>query len=165
MRPRHVVPATKFVILHNPGPNGEKLAADIFAPAGSIVLAPLGGKVEDTSCPDTPTLPGCQIRGYLLVPGKDGKRLPFVAAHLQRGSFPAEGQTFTKGQTIGKIERWEQHPASTHTHWAFRQPGDSQMPPPATIPVLKAFELCGPPPGRAQRAGEVAEVRGEPLHD
>jgi hypothetical protein len=50
---------------------------------------------------------------------------------------------FQKGEILGKMELWEQHPASTHVHWAFRTPGDNLMPPPANIAVVKGFKLCG----------------------
>jgi hypothetical protein len=119
-------------------------AVDVRAPRGSRVLAPLPGSVTHTSCLDTPLLPGCQIRGFLRLP--NGTLMAFVLAHLQRGSFKTEGQFFSKGATLGTVEFWEQHPNSTHVHWAFRQPGDTDMPPPANIPILRAFELCGPPP-------------------
>ena len=140
----HTVPAARRVQRHNPSPRGP-LAVDVYAPPGSIVLAPLPGKVVHTSCPDTPKLPGCQIRGFLTLP--DGGGMPFVLAHLQRGTFPTTNMTFRKGATLGRMERWEQHPNATHVHWAFRSPGDNQMPPPANIPVVRAFELCGPAPG------------------
>jgi hypothetical protein len=119
-------------------------AVDVRAPRGSRVLAPLPGSVTHTSCLDTPKLPGCQIRGFLRLP--NGTLMPFVLAHLQRGSFKTEGQFFSKGDLLGTVEFWEQHPRSTHVHWAFRQPVDTFLPPPANIPVLRAFELCGPSP-------------------
>jgi hypothetical protein len=110
-------------------------------------------------CPDTALLPGCQIRGFLRLP--NGSLMPFVLAHLQQGSFPTVGQFFRKGATLGKMEHWEQHPPATHVHWAFRQPGDTVMPPPATLPIVKAFELCGPPPVRHGMARAVSEIDAE----
>lgn len=56
------------------------------------------------------------------------------------------------------MEFWEQHPRSTHVHWAFRKPGDNLMPPPANIPIVRAFELCGPAPRRFDRAPDVSEI-------
>jgi len=132
-------------------------AVDVRAPRGSRVLAPLPGSVTHTSCLDTPLLPGCQIRGFLRLP--NGTLMPFVLAHLQRGSFPTEGQFFQKGSTLGTMAFWEQHPRFTHVHWAFRDPGDTRLPPPANIPILRAFELCGPPPM------SFARVRGVSVSD
>jgi hypothetical protein len=158
----HTVPASRRVRRHSPTPNGP-LAVDVYARAGSIIVAPLPGKVVFTSCPDSPTLPGCQIRGFLRLP--DGRGMPFVLAHLQPGTFPREGQTFRKGATLGRMEHWEQHPGSTHVHWAFRNPGESVMPPPASIPVLRAFELCGPAPTRSVMELDVAEIEAEDSED
>ena len=92
--------------------------------------------------------------------------MPFVLAHLQPGTFPNPGQTFKKGATLGRMEHWEQNPGSTHVHWAFRNPGDSGMPPPANIGILTAFELCGPPPRRSSaRDLDVAEIEAEDSED
>jgi hypothetical protein len=71
--------------------------------------------------------------------------------------------TFQKGEILGRIEHWEQHPNSTHVHWAFRNPGDTQMPPPANISIVRAFELCGPAPQRSVKALAVSEVNDEDL--
>lgn len=159
----HTVPAHTSVFRHNPSPNGP-LAVDVRAPRGSRVLAPLPGRVTHTSCLDTPRLPGCQIRGFLRLP--NGTLMPFVLAHLQRGSFKTEGQFFSKGDLLGTVEFWEQHPNSTHVHWAFRQPGDTFLPPPANIPILRAFELCGPPPsGGSHKALGVSESDAEDLQE
>ena len=158
----HTVPAARRVKRHNPSPNGP-LAVDVYAPPGSSILAPLPGRVVSASCPDSPTLPGCQIRGFFRLP--DGRGMPFVPAHLQQGSFPAEGQTFKKGATLGKMERWEQNPRSTHVHWGFRTPGDRSMPPPANIPVIMAFELCGATPTRSVMVLDVAEIEAEDSED
>jgi hypothetical protein len=152
------VPAHTSAIRHNPSPNGP-LAVDVRAPAGSIVLAPCPGQVKHTSCPDTASLPGCQIRGFLRLP--NGREMPFVLAHLQRGTFPTTGQFFRKGAILGRMAFWEQHPASTHVHWGFRQPGDNFMPPPANIPIIRAFQLCGPPPVRPGMALAVSEINAE----
>lgn len=161
-----VVPDSKRVILHNPSPKGP-LAVDVYASPGSKILAPLPGKVVHTSCPDTPSLPGCQIRGFLRLPGGGG--LPFVLAHLQPGTFPPKGKIFKKGAILGKMELWEQHPNATHVHWAFRTPRDKIMPPPATIPVVKGFELCGLGsslgPQKAARALDVQEIDAEDSED
>jgi hypothetical protein len=157
MRPRDIVPASRFVILHDPSPEG-KLAVDVFANAGSIVLAPADGRVVFAGCPDTAGLPGCQIRGFFKLP--DGRELGFVIAHLQRGTFPRPGMTFRKGQTIGKVALWEQKPRSTHTHWAFKDPGTG-MPPRANIAVLRAFNMLGPAPRRTQRAEAVPQLAAE----
>ena len=119
-------------------------AVDVRAPRGSRVIAPLPGSVTHTSCVDTPRLPGCQIRGFLRLP--NGTLMPFVLAHLQRGSFPTEGEFFGKGDLLGTVEFWEQHPRFTHVHWSFREPGDTNLPPPANISIVRAVELCGPPP-------------------
>jgi len=32
------------------------------------------------------------------------------------------------------------------------------MPPPANIPIVRAFELCGPAPRRFDRAPDVSEI-------
>jgi hypothetical protein len=133
------------------------LAVDVRAPAGSIVLTPLPGSVTHTMCPDTPLLPGCQIRGFVRLPS--GVLMPFVLAHLRPGSFLTDGTFFQKGQVLGRMASWEQHPASTHVHWAFRDPGDPNLPPPANIPILRAFELCGPPPV------SFASARGIPVSE
>ena len=154
------VPASRRVRRHDPSPDGM-LAVDVYAPAGSRILAPLPGRVSVTSCPDTASLPGCQIRGFLKLP--NGTLMPFVLAHLQQGSFPMTGRFFRKGEILGRMERWEQHPNSTHVHWAFRNPGDTVMPPPANIPVVRSFELCGPAPRRFARAMHVSEIDAEDL--
>jgi hypothetical protein len=156
----HTVPASRRVRRHNPSPEGPQ-AVDVYAPAGSRILAPLPGRVSVTSCPDTASLPGCQIRGFLRLP--DGRLVSFVLAHLQRGSFPPPGTFFQKGEILGRMALWEQQPNSTHVHWAFRNPGDSRMPPPANIPVVRAFELCGPAPKRFAKALEVMEIDAEEL--
>ncbi len=143
-KPRDTVPAARFVILHNSSPEGKKMAADVFAKAGSIVLAPADGRVVFSFCPDGAGNPGCQISGYLKLSG--GRELGFVAAHLQHATLPEKGTTFRKGQTIGKIALWEQEPPnSTHVHWSFKSPGDG-IPPKANIPVLHAFGMLGPAP-------------------
>src|SRR5215207_3582263 len=157
MRPRDTVTAARFVIRHGLSPEG-KLAADVFADAGSIVLAPADGRVVHTGCPDTAGLPGCQIRGYLEL--SDGRELGFVAAHLQRGTFPEQGMTFSKGQTLGKIALWEQRPKSTHVHWSFKDPGTG-MPPKANIEVLRAFDMLGPAPPRTLHAEAVPQLEAE----
>jgi hypothetical protein len=157
MRPRDSVPATRFVILHGPSPEG-KLAADVFANAGSIVVAPADGRVVFDGCPDTSRLPGCQIRGFFKLSG--GRELGFVAAHLQRGTFPTKGATFRKGQTLGKIALWEQKPRSTHVHWSFKQPGMG-MPPTANIAVLRAFDMLGPAPRRTAHREAVPQLAAE----
>jgi hypothetical protein len=54
------------------------------------------------------------------------------------------------------MKRWDKHPESTHVHWAFCTPGDNLKPPPANIPVVKAFELCG-----LDRQRSVTERRKE----
>ena len=154
------VPASRRVTRHNFS-NGVPQAVDVYAPPGSKVLAPLPGQVSHVSCPDSPALPGCQIRGFFRLP--NGAFMPFVLAHLQQGTFPRQGAFFRKGQTLGKIERWEQHPASTHVHWAFRQPGERNMPPPANMSVVRAFELCGSSPRRARIALDVSEIDAQDL--
>ena len=138
-------------------------AVDVRAPAGSRVLAPLPGSVTHTSCVDTPKLPGCQIRGFLRLP--NGTLMPFVLAHLQQGSFPTEGQFFSKGGLLGTVEFWEQHPKFTHVHWAFCEPGETRLPPPASIPILRAFELCGPPPMHFAAARGVSVSEAEDLQE
>jgi murein DD-endopeptidase MepM/ murein hydrolase activator NlpD len=144
MRPRHTVPATRFVKLHGPSPQG-KLAADVYANHGNIVLAPADGRVVFADCPDSPHLPGCQFKGFLTL--ADGREMGFVLAHLIPGTFVQAGQTFRKGQVIGKMAFWEQHPKSTHVHWSFKHPGTG-MPPKANIPVMTAFSMLGLPPPR-----------------
>jgi hypothetical protein len=163
----HTVPAHTSVLRHNPDSQGRMQAVDVRAPRGSRVLAPLPGSVTHTMCPDTPELPGCQIRGFLRLP--NGTLMPFVLAHLQRGSFPTEGQFFSKGGLLGTVEFWEQHPRFTHVHWAFRQPGDDFerifVPPPANIPILRAFELCGPPPMNFAGVRGVSVSEAEDLQE
>jgi hypothetical protein len=154
------VPASRKVRRHNFS-DGIPQAVDVYAPTGSRVLAPLPGQVRLVSCPDTPALPGCQIRGFLRLPGGGG--MPFVLAHLRQGTFPTNGMTFQKGATLGRVEFWEQHPNSSHVHWAFRNPGDTRMPPPANISIVRAFELCGPAPRRAEIALAVSEIDAEDL--
>ena len=144
MRPRHTVPATRFVRLHGPSPQG-KLAADVYANHGNIVLAPADGRVAIAGCPDSPRLPGCQIKGFFTLP--DGSEMGFVLAHLIPGTFVPQGHSFRKGQVLGKMAFWEQHPKSTHVHWSFKQPGTG-MPPKANISVMAAFNLLGLPPPR-----------------
>jgi hypothetical protein len=39
------------------------------------------------------------------------------------------------------------------------------MPPPATIGIVRAFELCGPPPRKSARALDVAEIEVEDSED
>jgi hypothetical protein len=144
MRPRHTVPATRFVRLHGPSPQG-KLAADVYANRGNIILAPADGHVVLEQCLDSPQLPGCQISGFLTL--SDGREMGFVLAHLIPGTFVRAGNTFRKGQVLGKMAFWEQRPKSTHVHWSFRHPGTG-MPPKANIPVMAAFNLLGLPPPR-----------------
>jgi hypothetical protein len=157
MRPRDTVPAARFVILHGLSPDG-KLAADVYADAGSIVLAPADGRVVFAGCPDTARLPGCQIGGFLKLSG--GRELGFVAAHLQRGTLLEQGMTFRKGQTLGKIALWEQKPRSTHVHWSFKAPGTG-MPPKANIPLLSAFHMLGPAPQRTLHREAVPQLATE----
>lgn len=159
MRPRDTVPAARRVIRHNPSGQG-KLAADVFAEPGSVVLAPLPGRVVRAGCPDTQKLPGCQILGFLTLP--DGREMGFAAAHFQRGTHPEAGDTFEKGDVLGVIARWEQRPRSSHVHWSFRRPGEGRMPPPADINILEAFELCGDPP---QETAGLADVPAEEMDE
>ena len=159
----HTVPAHTSIFRHNPNPQGGMQAVDVRAPAGSRVIAPLPGSVTHTMCPDTPALPGCQIRGFLRLPS--GALMPFVLAHLQQGSFPTVGQFFSKGGRLGTMEFWEQHPQFTHVHWAFRQPGDTNLPPPSNIPILRAFELCGPPPVSFAAPRGISESEVEDLEE
>jgi hypothetical protein len=157
MRPRDSVPAARFVILHGQGTDG-KLAADVFAKAGSTILAPADGRVVFAGCPDTARLPGCQIRGFLEL--SNGHELGFVAAHLQHGTFLEQGMTFRKGQTLGKIALWEQKPLSTHVHWSFKAPGTG-MPPKANIPLLSAFDMLGSAPQRTLHREAVPQLAAE----
>jgi hypothetical protein len=157
MRPRDTVPAARFVILHGQSTNG-KLAADVYADAGSIVLAPADGRVVFAGCPDTALLPGCQLRGFLKLP--DGRELGFVAAHLQRATFLEQGMSFHKGQTLGKIALWEQKPRSTHVHWSFKSPGTG-MPPKANIPLLSVFNMLGLAPQRSLHREAVPQLAAE----
>jgi hypothetical protein len=157
MRPFHTVPATRFVKLHGPSPQG-KLAADVYANRGNIVLAPADGRVVFAGCPDTPRLPGCQIRGFLTL--SDGREMGFVLAHLIPGTFVRAGHTFRKGQVIGKMAFWEQHPKATHVHWSFKRPGEG-MPPKANIPVLTAFDMFGPAPNRTFHGEAVPQFAAE----
>jgi hypothetical protein len=157
MRPRDTVPAATSVIRHGKSRQG-KLAADVFARAGSIVLAPANGRVVAAGCPDDKNHPGCQIRGFLTRP--DGQKMGFVLAHLRRGTFPKEGETFRKGQTIGKMAFWEQFPRSTHVHWSFKRPGTG-MPPKANMNVLRAFDMLGPPPPRTLHKAAVPDLAAE----
>jgi hypothetical protein len=106
-------------------------------------------------------MPGCQIRGFLRLP--DGRGMPFVLAHMQRETSLTTGMIFLKGETLGKMELWEQHPTATHVHWAFRTPGDNLMPPPANIAVLKGFELCGLGPQESDL--DVPEIDAEDSED
>jgi len=158
MLPRETVPAARFVILHNKGPQGLMRASDVFGSRGNIVLAPANGRVLFNGCPDNELLPGCQIRGFLTRP--DGSEIGFVLAHLVPGTFVGPGQTFRKGQTIGKMALWEQRPFSTHVHWAFNRPGEG-MPPPANMSVLAAFNTLGPPPPRTLHKKAVPHFAAE----
>ena len=157
MRPSDTVPAARFVKLHGPSPQG-KLAVDVYANRGNIVLAPADGHVVFEGCPDNPRLPGCQIRGFLTLP--DGREMGFVLAHLIPGTFVRAGQTFRKGQVIGKMAFWEQHPKATHVHWSFKNPGEG-MPPRANISVLAAFNMLGPPPPRTLHKDAVPQLAVE----
>ena len=164
----HTVPAHTSIFRHNPDLQGRMQAVDVRAPRGSRVLAPCPGSVRHTSCPDTPTRPGCQIRGFVRLPS--GALMPFVLAHLQHGSHPTMGQFFRKGGLLGTVEFWEQRSQFTHVHWAFRRPGDRGMPPPANIPILRAFELCGPPPmsfagAQGVSAGEAEDLTETEVED
>ncbi len=116
-------------------------------------------KIVFTPCPDSASLPGCQIRGFLRL--SDGRGIPLVLAHLQQRTFPTTRMTLQKGATLGRMERWEQHPRSTYVDCAFRDPGDSLMPPPANIPVVRAFELCGPVLMMSASALDVPEIDAE----
>jgi murein DD-endopeptidase MepM/ murein hydrolase activator NlpD len=158
MLPRDTVPATRFVKLHNKGPAGLMRAADVFGRRGNIILAPANGRVVFNGCPDDALHPGCQIRGFVILP--DGREMGFVLAHLMPGMFVRPGQTFRKGQTIGRMAFWEQRPFSTHVHWAFNRPGTG-MPPPANMSVLAAFNALGPPPPRTLRLPAVPYFAAE----
>lgn len=140
MIPRATVPASTQQIIHSAGDYAEG-AIDIFAPPGSVVLAPGPGRIVDAT--PSPAVPGSyQIRGYIRRP--DGMEVPFVAAHFTSESHLARGATFGKGDVLGHILKWGAHPRSTHVHWSFRRAGETRLPPPGNVKVVRAFQRFGP---------------------
>lgn len=140
MIPRAVVPDSTGAKVHTAGDYPEG-AIDIYAPAKSEVLAPGPGRIADTEA--SPAVPGSyQIRGYIRRPS-DGLEVPFVAAHFIRGTHLAGGATFKKGAVFGRIKNWDAHPRSTHVHFSFRRAGETKLPPPGNVKVLRAFQRFG----------------------
>jgi hypothetical protein len=142
MLPRDTVPNSTRAIVHKTPirPDG---AVDIYAPPGSFVLAPGDGFVTDVQDLKPHDLPGWQIRGRIRRP--DGKEVPYVLAHLTVDTHPPKGGSFRKGQVIGWVARWPEHPKSAHAHWSFRKVGDT-LPPPGNVSVMGAFERFGRAP-------------------
>lgn len=138
MIPRATVPASTGARIHEAG-DFDNGAIDIYAPPGSVVRAPGDGIVEDAE--PSPAVSGSwQIRGWATR--RDGQKVPFVCAHFTPESHLSAGDTFKKGEVIGRIRRWDSNPRSTHIHWSFRRVGDT-LPPPGNVLVLRAFERFG----------------------
>lgn len=146
MIPRDTVPDSTGMRVHKAGTFVDG-AVDVYAPAGSEVRAPGRGRVVD-AMPSPAVAGSWEIRGY--IERRDGKLVPFVAAHFTEDSHLEAGDTFEKGEVIGRIRRWDAEPPSTHVHWAFRRVGDPRLPPPGNVLVLGAFLKFGRMP--AQRS-------------
>lgn len=136
MRPRAVVENVKNVIIHTAGEYVDG-AVDVFAAPGNRVHAPGDGWIVQRMQLHAPLF-GWQLRGYMVQ--ADGERVGFVVAHL-RGDSLIKTQRFVKGDVLGVVAPWPQHPNSSHAHWSFRKGGG--MPPPGNCLVAEAFRDFG----------------------
>lgn len=138
MRPRAVVENCKKVIIHAAGGFVDG-AVDVFAAPGNDVRAPGDGYIILRMQLHAPLF-GWQLRGFMRQ--EDGKEVGFVVAHL-RGDSLIPSKTFEKGDVLGRVAPWPQHPNSSHAHWSFRVGGG--MPPPGNCLVADAFRGFGDP--------------------
>lgn len=115
------------------GTHGGHPAADIFAPAGSAIYAPVGGQLEAADYPQgghTGTLAGDDGRSYYFAHG----RVPFDSGRVERGS--QIGQVGNSGNAS--------HTAS-HLHFAISEHGPG---------VFSAYNGSGDVMGDASYWGE-----------